>query len=354
MSTDSSATPKADHRINGKFVITEDTFSRSRLRVSEKPKHVDTTIGSTYGIEYTYYDEKGNPQTGYPRWKSPVLSVVYPVAQRPNEKTNQIDPGSKYSMTLGYRVIQKNFVMNPRGEFDNRGRFAEWIDLPREFEIQDAPTGNAWRGDDVALSEKSKKSVVAFYTMLAEAQSEVRTQLARIIGTLAPPRALTYSAKMDLIKCSSTNLYQDIRSTVAQTTDKNTQEIVRMFTAQLDLEGKKTMKLDDFIQIASGARVAAFTSMCSVHLSVSDIPRVHLTIDRAVVFAPGEGPDASNRDLSLSREEFEDEEPMTAALEYATSNKRALEDEVEESVEKRPRVAESAEEATDTSVFLDA
>lgn len=301
---------RANTLSHGKYVVTPDAFDRKRVVVDAKPSYADGTNGDSYPVKYAYVTADGKEKMDYIHTVLPTLSVVYGCAQKEPDAGEIIKADSKYGLTLGYRVLQDGGVMRkPKVTEDDKGNFLKWEEYPRTFHIQSELTGNAFRGDDKTLSPAHAEAIVKYYHMIAEIESEIREQLATILHKAG--KSLTYSEKTVLIRSSSKTPYQDIRAKVAQFRDKkdgNTRVALRVTT---DLEGTSVMSFEEFCSKSGGARVAAWITIPSAHVSSSGIPTVRCTVDRVLCKSLGVDPASSREILSVNPQEIPDDEAIS-------------------------------------------
>lgn len=331
---------QANRTSHGKYIVTPDSFDRSRIRVNEKPSYSDGTNGDSYPVQYAYITPDGKEKLDYIHTILPTLSVAYGCTQREPETGGMIKADTKYGLTLGYRVIQEGNMRKPKIHEDENGNFVKWEEYPRVFKIQDSPTGNAFRGDDKNVTPEHSDAILKYYKMVSEIESEIRTQLAAIMNK--NNKSLAFSDKNVLVRCSAKTPYQDIHAKVAQFKGKdgNTQVAMRVTT---DFEGTRSIPFDEFCAKSGGARVAAWLTFPSVHVSSLGNPTVRCTVDRVLCKALGVDPNASRVSDVINPEDIPDGEEIDPSLLQTKS----------EPSPKRARFSEesSAQENEDVSVF---
>jgi hypothetical protein len=291
--------------ISGKLMVTPDTFIRSRIKVADRPSYSDPQNGDSYPVLYSYITADGSNKEEYLRFVPCTLSLIYGCAKRQAKEGEVQKEDAKHGITMGFRVSQTDYVRDPRNLEDDRGKLLGWEDLPRHFKVMDGPTGNAWRGDDKQITPQHAQLICDYYHMIAEAQSEIRTQLASIYPKNKNGKRLGYSSSKDLLRGPEGSDYVDIRATVAQFQDKNNPKEVKIaMRVTTDPEGKNTLTFQEFCDASGGARVVPWCTIPSVHVSVDGHPRVRLTVDRLLVKELGHHPNSSRENLAVNLDEL--------------------------------------------------
>lgn len=275
----------------GKFIVTPAEFDPKRIVVEPKPSYSDGTNGDSYTVKYDYVDSAGKTKREYLHTVAPTMSLVYGSTQREPDNGGIIKADTKYGFTLGCRVVCDAPLRKPKVHEDEQGNFVKWEEFPRVFRMQDGPTGNAFRGDDKVMSPEHQTLILAYYKMISEIESEIRSQLASILNKTG--KSLSFSDKNMLIRPSSKTPYQDIHAKVCQFKDKSTgvpQNVLRVTT---NPDGTGSVPFDEFVSKSGGARVAAWLTFPSVHLSTLGNPTVRCTADRVLCKGLGVDPNAS-------------------------------------------------------------
>ncbi len=325
-----------------KPIITPDCFDRKRVVVDDKPTGATTggTNGDSYRVKYRYVMKDGSETMDYPRTVLPTMSLVYGSTQRTPEGGGDPAPDTKYGFTLGSRVVAVGEMREPKMHEDANGRFTRCEEYPRTFAFQEELTGNAFRGDDKVIGEEHKAATLAYYKMISEYESEVREQIASI--RKKGKKSYSFSEQNMLIRPSTKTPYQDIHAKVCQfTKDDVTRISMRVI---LDPHGKKTMSFDAFRPKSGGARVSAWLTFPSVHVSSAGIPTVRCTSDLILLKAPGVDPASARESNVIDVSEIPDTEESDPSL-------LALDEGPEEPAVKRAREPEYVPTDEDGIVF---